>query len=328
MKKFDVINAILGERINNVPQSIATAFAPTNIALCKYWGKRDTELNLPKTSSLSITLDGKGTTTTIRVVDSSDNIIFNGKPIHSDSTFSRRLLAFLDLFRLKNPVRFHIECDSNIPLSAGLASSASGFASIVLALNQLYGWQLSLEDLSILARLGSGSACRSLWNGFVEWKMGLKEDGMDSHGYPIPKKWPELCMGLLLINRGEKAISSRSAMERTQLTSPLYALWPKKVNDDLLLIKEAIATHDFSLLGKTAESNAMTMHAIMLSAWPSICYSQPATLAAMQQIWKLRQEGLEIYFTQDAGPNLKLLFLSDEIKTVNSIFSDIDTVQF
>jgi diphosphomevalonate decarboxylase len=329
VKKADVIHAILAERIHNAPQPIiATAFAPTNIALCKYWGKRDQELNLPETSSLSISLAEKGTTTAIRVIDNSlDNILFNGKPIDPTSTFGRRLLAFLDLFRTKHSVHFYIDFTSNIPLAAGLASSASGFASIVLALNQLYDWQLSLQELSILARLGSGSACRSLWNGFVEWEKGCQTNGMDSHGSLLPMTWPELCVGLLIVNTHEKSISSREAMERTKASSSFYSLWPDKVRVDLALIKEAIRAYDFSLLGKTAESNAMNMHAMMLSAWPPISYFQPETIAAMRDIWKLRQEGLEIYFTQDAGPNLKLLFLQQDLLRVKSRFAGIEVLQ-
>jgi diphosphomevalonate decarboxylase len=392
VKKADVVQAILGERLQDAPQSItATSFAPTNIALCKYWGKRDQEINLPETSSLSISLGGKGTTTTIRVMDdvflneisnretdrvlafssrdhsqmqlnhaarftetsgevvtefsadvvteslqrniaemfdgSSDVIIFNGKYIDPVSKFSQRLLIFLNLFRVKYPVRFYIEFTSNIPLAAGLASSASGFASVVLALNQLYDWQLSQELLSILARLGSGSACRSLWDGFVEWEMGSTADGMDSHGRLLPDTWPELCVGLLIVNTGEKLLSSREAMQRTKTTSSLYSLWPDKARQDLQLCKEAIAARNFSLLGKTAESNAMTMHAMMLSAWPPISYFQPETIAAMHKIWKLRQEGLEIYFTQDAGPNLKLLFLQKDAEIVRSQFTGIEVIQ-
>jgi diphosphomevalonate decarboxylase len=328
MKKEDVIHFILGERIHQTAKHLSVeSFAPTNIALCKYWGKRDTELNLPMTSSLSIGLAKKGTTTFLKMVDDAeDRVFFNGDAMPLSSPFSQRLLTFLDLFRTQQREHFHIEFTSNIPLAAGLASSASGFASFVLALNHLYDWQLSFEALSILARLGSGSACRSLWNGFVEWKKGNTTDGMDSHGVALKDEWPELCVGLLIVNRNKKAISSREAMERTKNTSTLYSLWPAKVNHDLVVLKEAIMHRDFSLLGKTAESNAMTMHAMMLSAWPSVSYYQPETIEAMQRIWTLRQDGLPLYFTQDAGPNLKLLFLKKEMSVIQSEFKQIEVI--
>jgi diphosphomevalonate decarboxylase len=329
MKKCDVIRAILGERINNKPQdTISGSFAPTNIALCKYWGKSNSELNLPMTPSLSISLLGKGSMTAINVIDEiEDQIVLNGEAISVDTKFSRRLLEYINLFREQQSVRFHIDIASNIPLAAGLASSASGFASLILALNGLYHWGLSQKELSILARLGSGSACRSLWNGFVEWQVGSAADGMDSHGCLLSDEWQELCIGLLIVNTNEKAISSREAMERTKMSSTLYSLWPDKVNQDMSLIKQAIKERDFSLLGKTAESNAMTMHAMMLSAWPPISYWQPETIDAMQKIWQLRQEGLPLYFTQDAGPNLKLLFLRKDIDTVRLSFSNLEVLQ-
>lgn len=328
MKKMNTIHTVLGERIHHIPKHKSKKlFAPTNIALCKYWGKRDTELNLPITSSLSIALTGKGTETTLNLIENDhDEIVLNGRAIASTSHFYQRLCDFLNLFRNKS-TRFHINFVSNIPIAAGLASSASGFSSVILALNDLYDWKLSLQELSILARLGSGSACRSLWDGFVEWKMGEASDGLDSYGQPLPYCWPELCIGLLIVNQNEKPISSREAMERTKITSSLYTLWPEKVNESLLVTKKALENQDFSLLGQTAESNAMTMHAMMLSAWPPIIYFQPETINAMQQIWKLRQQGLEIYFTQDAGPNLKLLFLQNDVEIIKSQFPSMEILQ-
>jgi diphosphomevalonate decarboxylase len=329
MKKADIIEAILGDRLRKIPQPITVkSFAPANIALCKYWGKRDQVLNLPETSSLSISLAGKGSTTVIKAIaDTHDLVVFNGKPVDLASPFGRRLFEFLDLFRVQHPVHFHMDLTSTIPLAAGLASSASGFASLVLALNQLYDWQLSPKSLSILARLGSGSACRSLWDGFVEWEAGHESNGMDSYGRKLPHVWSELCVGLLIVNAGEKTMSSREAMQRTKMSSSLYSSWPAKVREDLQAIKKAIEDRDFALLGKTAESNAMTMHAMMLSAWPPISYFQPETIAAMQHIWQLRQAGLPLYFTQDAGPNLKLLFLQKEWETVKSQFTNIEIVR-
>src|SRR5690606_6915553 len=154
---------------------------------------------------------------------------------------------------------------------AGLASSACGFASLVSALNDLLDWKLAKRDLSILARLGSGSAARSLWMGFVEWHAGVQADGMDSYADALPFEWPELCIGILALSDKEKPISSREAMQRTVSTSVLYNSWPKKVLQDMIIIKQALQVKNFSLLGGTAESNALTMHATMLSSWPPIC---------------------------------------------------------
>jgi diphosphomevalonate decarboxylase len=328
MNKSQVVKLILGERLYHSPGRLpAKAFAPTNIALCKYWGKRDQELNLPVTSSLSISLGNQGATTEVSVTEQTqDVVLLNGEPVNLFSNFGKRLLAFLDLFRVQRALHFKIDTQTTIPIAAGLASSACGFAALVLALNKLFNWQLDARHLSILARLGSGSACRSIWPGFVEWNRGVDADGMDSHGNIIPEVWPELRIGLLIINHTEKNISSREAMQRTVDTSVLYPLWPEKVNQDLIVVKKAIYEKDFFLLGKTAESNALTMHGLMLSACPPISYFLPETVVAMQKIGELRQQGAALYFTQDAGPNLKLLFLSADSALVKSHFPLLEIV--
>ena len=215
----------------------------------------------------------------------------------------------------------------NLPVAAGLASSACGFASLVAALNDMFGWQLAQRELSILARLGSGSACRSLWAGFVEWHAGVQPDGMDSYAEPLAFEWPELHIGLLPISLAEKPISSRVAMQRTVDTSVLYGCWSRKVLQDLIIIKQALHAKNFALLGGAAESNALAMHATMLSSWSPICYSLPETIAAMHKIWALRRQGLSLFFTQDAGPNLKLLFLEKDKKTILELFPTLDDVQ-
>lgn len=329
MKKIEVIKSILGEHYLQAPQNqSAEAFAPTNIALVKYWGKRNPELNLPVTSSLSISLDDKGAKTTFSIHDNSQDIItLNKQVIDPASSFAKRLTEFVNYFRGEGEYYFDVNIEANIPVAAGLASSACGFAALVQVLNKLYGWSLSKSSLSVLARLGSGSACRSIWDGFVEWHMGLRDDGMDSHGLSIKETWPELCVGLLIMQDKEKSVSSREAMQRTVVTSALYSGWSGKVDQDLSLMKNAIKHKEFELLGKTAESNAMTMHALMLSAWPPISYALPETVKAMQKIWQLRKEGLDLYFTQDAGPNLKLLFLQKDLSVIQENFPHVEVVR-
>jgi len=326
VKKSDVVSEILKDRLYVSPKNkIGEAYAPTNIALCKYWGKRNQELNLPVTSSLSISLADKGAAVSIKV-NSVDQVILNNVILTPDSGFSQRLFKYIDLFRIENSIFFQINIQSNIPIAAGLASSACGFASVIKALNHLYAWELSNRELSILARLGSGSASRSIVHGFVEWHVGKRDDGMDSYSELIEKEWPELCIGLCILNRDEKKISSREAMQRTIETGSLYPAWPAKVAVDLSLLRQAITSNDFELLGRTSESNAMTMHATMLSAWPAISYCLPETLVTMQKVWKLRDEGLSLYFTQDAGPNLKLLFLKKDLHFVVEQFENVEVV--
>jgi len=302
-------------------QEQSAAFAPINIALCKYWGKRDRALNLPRTGSLSIALPNLGTHTSLQLIDAdTDRITLQGKPVLPDSEFAKRIVAFLDLFRVNNHWRLAVDTHSDVPVAAGLASSASGFAALVLALQQLFGWTLSHEQLSIFARLGSGSACRSLWPGFVYWQQGERADGMDSHGIALPTQWSLLRMGLLIFHQQQKPVSSRVAMQRTVETSVLYQSWPLQVERDLHDIQQAILQQDFAKLGAAAERNALAMHATMLSAWPPVMYSSTATLQAMQTVWQLRAEGIPVYFTQDAGPHVKLLFLAHDTERVQQAF--------
>jgi diphosphomevalonate decarboxylase len=328
VKKVEVIQYLLGKQYLQAPQNNnGSAFAPTNIALCKYWGKRNQELILPVTSSLSISLGSKGAKTKLELINAThDEIILNNVPVNMEASFRKRLIDFLNLFRGENH-KFKITLESNIPIAAGLASSAAGFASITKALDSIMGWHLSPENLSIIARMGSGSASRSLWQGFVEWHAGTRDDGMDSIGEPLNEIWDDFNLGLLIFSEEEKVLSSRTAMQRTVTTSAFYAAWPAKVAQDLTAIKAAIHARDFPLLGQTAESNALSMHATMLSAWPPILYSSVETWQAMQKIWELRANGLEIYFTQDAGPNLKLLFLKKDAATVQAHFPGAEILQ-
>jgi diphosphomevalonate decarboxylase len=304
---------------------MSTAFAPSNIALIKYWGKRDAQLNLPNTDSLSISLGEKGTTTTVEFAQTQDHYLLNNQPLDPESGFAKRLKTFLDLHR-PTGVFYHVSTVNNIPTAAGLASSASGFAALSMALNDLHQWNLSLTQLSVLARMGSGSACRSLWHGFVKWQQGKRSDGLDSHGIPLNINWPELRIGLLILSSQEKSLSSREAMQRTIDTSKKYQNWPLQVHDDLVQLEWALDTQDFELLGKIAESNALAMHATMEDAHPPVHYSSADTLAARGVIWKCRKDGIPVYFTQDAGPNLKLLFLEEDQANIITRFPSIDVI--
>lgn len=325
MNKQDIVTALVGAK-KVPPNSYGAAFAPANIALGKYWGKRDEQLNLPITNSLSISLGDRGTYTEIaRTATNCDEIYVNGAAIAKNSEFYLRFIEFLDLFRLPG-VYFKIITNSNIPIAAGVASSASGFAAATRALNELFAWNLSESSLSILARLGSGSACRSLWHGFVEWHAGKANDGLDSFAIPLPYIWPTLRVGLLIFTTAAKLISSRRAMAVTVNTSPFYSLWPARVNQTIAAVKAAIIAQDFSKFGTSIENNALEMHALMLTAKPTIIYNIAATLVGMEQVWQARKQGIEVYFTQDAGPNLKLLFLAKDQAALKIIFPNLEII--
>lgn len=327
MRKQQVVNQVLADLNWGNTSNPATAFAPANIALAKYWGKRDAELHLPMNSSLSISLAHKGAHATIAAVEQQHELIINAKPCDLNSQHGKRLTDFLDLFSDPNQQYYQLTLEVNLPFAAGLASSACVFAAIVLALNRFYNWQLNNCSLSILARLGSGSASRSIEHGFIEWNMGKQSHGMDSYATKLAVSWPEFTIGLCIFNQQEKKMSSSIGMQRTVDTSPDYSDWPASANQAVMTLRQAIHEKNFSLLGKTAEQNSIHMHQTMQTAKPPIIYSQTETDTLKNRVWQLRKEGIEIYFTQDAGPNLKLIFLDDAHDIVCEHFQSMETIK-
>jgi diphosphomevalonate decarboxylase len=305
-----------------------SAFAPSNIALCKYWGKRDPGLNLPVNSSLSISLGKLGTQTDIRECSGTDRIFLNGEQQVAGNGFASRISAFLDLFRpTVGNIFFEVRTENSIPTATGLASSASGFAALVMALDDWAGWGLDRKRLSMLARLGSGSASRSVFEGFVQWHAGQNPDGTDSFAERIDDEWPEFRIGILELCIGKKAVGSRDGMNRTVETSELYKRWPHQAASDLQTIRNAIDRRDFSLLGRTAERNALSMHATMLAAWPPLLYLQPESIEQIHKVQRVRADGLEVYLTIDAGPNIKLLFNAEHETAVAAAFPQLRIIR-
>ena len=317
MTPTDYLATLLPARL--IPGESGAAYAPANIALAKYWGKRDRALNLPMNGSLSISLGTLGTHTTIRAA-ADDRITLNGTDATPDSALYRRTFAFIDLWRRGDPQPLHVETTNTIPTAAGLASSASGFAALTLALARYWQLDLADSDLSAIARLGSGSAARSLWHGFVKWERGTRDDGRDSIAAPITSDWQELRIALVEIDGGAKKTASGAGMNHTTATSPLYAAWPETAAADLAAIEAAIHARDFSALGSVAEANALAMHATMLAARPALCYLQAQTLTTLHRLWQARAEGLEIYATIDAGPNVKILCHARDEAAVRALF--------
>lgn len=288
----------------------ALAQAHSNIALIKYWGKRDEALKLPQNGSISLTLDALWTRTRVTFLPELglDQLFLNGQMAPESQRI--KVQRFLDLLRQQAeiPGLARVESENNFPTGAGLASSASGFAALALAASQAAGLNLTGPALSRLARQGSGSACRSLYGGFVEWQRGEAADGSDSYALPLDENtnWP-LCMAVLVLNDLPKALSSGDGMAQTVATSPLYPAWLASLTGDLAEMRRAIAARDFTALGELMEHNALKMHATALAARPAVIYWQPQTLALLSRIRDLRAAGLECYATIDAGPNLKVL---------------------
>jgi diphosphomevalonate decarboxylase len=307
----------------------ASAKAHPNIALVKYWGKSNDGLNLPATGSLSITLDALHTRTSIRFDPAlaEDEIWLDGAQA-PDQT--QRIGAFLDLMRARARTDTHarLESTNDFPTGAGLASSASGFAALAIAADRALGLGLAPPELSVLARRGSGSAARSIFGGFVEMAAGTREDGEDAFATPLlePGAWP-LEVVIAMTTREKKAVGSSAGMAHTRETSPFYRDWIRATIADLADARAAVLARDFGKLAWVSEASCLAMHAVMLSARPSLVYWNPATLECIQRIRALRGGGTGVFFTIDAGPQVKAICLPGDASTVADALRDATGVE-
>ncbi|WP_449280634.1 diphosphomevalonate decarboxylase [Leucobacter sp.] len=303
----------------------ATARAFPNIALVKYWGKRDEALMLPAAGSLSLTLDAYATTTSVTLDDGTaeDRFELNGEPQCGDRL--RRVTRFLDLVRERAGSSAHaiVRSRNEAPTGAGLASSASGFAALATAASAAYGLPLDPASLSRLARRGSGSAARSIIPGVSVWHAG---DG-DETSFAEPVAAPELRMVIVTVDERQKAISSREAMRLTALTSPFYAGWVSSTEQSLEAMLEACRDGDFTRIGRITESHALRMHAVIQSADPPVRYLSPTSIAVFDAVAALRDRGVEAYATADAGPNVCVVVRPDEAGAVADALREFGRVR-
>jgi diphosphomevalonate decarboxylase len=301
----------------------AQARAHSNIALIKYWGKRDAALNIPAVGSISLTLDALSTDTrvTFRSGLTEDEFWLAGT--RADATRASHLL---DIVRGSSGISSWavVESTNNFPTAAGLASSASGFAALAVAASTAAGLSLDNRELSILARRGSGSAARSLFGGIVEMHAGTDDDGLDSFAEPVLAReaWP-LTVVIAITELGQKNVNSTTGMGGSALTSPFYPAWVDTGKDDLAAMRLAIANRDFEQLGELAEYSCLKLHGLMMSTRPALLYWNAATMAAIHAVYELRASGIPVYFTIDAGPQLKALCLPEHAGTVEDALSRI-----
>ncbi len=304
--------------------------AHTNIALIKYWGKRDERLNLPAVGSISLTLDALWTETEIEFNTSfkTDRLILNGQPATEKEL--RRTSKFLDLLRQRAGVSWPalINSKNNFPTAAGLASSASGFAALTVAAAHALKLELSGRELSIFARQGSGSAARSVFGGFVEMHAGQLADGSDAFAEPIvPRDYWDVRLLIGVTSQMAKKVSSTAGMNLSKETSPYYQAWIDTQAVDLREMREAIKQRDFERMGNLAEHSCLKMHALALSSNPGILYWNGVTVEAMHAVRDLRVSGTQAYFTIDAGPQIKVLCLPGDEPKVRTMMESIPGIQ-
>ena len=288
------------------------SIAHPNFALIKYWGKADLKSNTPAMSSISLTIDTLSSTTKIsKNRQTNENIwILNGKKQEQ----MRQLDPTLEyLNRISNYTSgCIIESNNNFPTSAGLASSASGIASLVTAYDRLFGLNLKLDSLVQASILGSGSAPRSLLGGFVILDA---EIGLNCETICQPEDWP-LSVLICITDYKEKTISSREGMEISRKTSPLYKSWLDSNKKDIQTAKAAIDEKSFNNLGEIAEKNCYKMLEVMKSSDPSINYLSKQTIDCINKVRKIRDKGIDLFYTLDAGPQLKIICKPEDKETI------------
>lgn len=305
----------------------ATARAFSNIAFIKYWGNRDDVLRLPSNGSISMNLDGLQTTTRVAFDPalSTDSLTLNGKLSGADA--GARVSQHLDRVRALAGVTMPARVDStnNFPTGAGIASSASAFAALTVAAAGALELALDEAQLSALARLGSGSACRSVPAGFTEWDAGTDHLSSYAHSIAPPDYW-DLVDLVAIVSREHKAVGS-SGGHRLAATSPLQAGRLMGSEQRVIRCRQAILERDFEALTAVVEEDTLLMHAVMMSSTPRLIYWRPATLTVIEATEQLRADGVPAFFTIDAGANVHVITLAAHAEAVSAAITVLPGVE-
>ena len=287
--------------------STATAQAHPNIALIKYWGNRDNELRIPSNGSISMNLEGLSTHTTVSFQPSLpfDELIINGREVTGKGL--ERVSSILDLVRAQVGIRDRAEIisENDFPAGAGIASSAAAFAALALASSHAAGLTLSEEQLSRLARRGSGSACRSIPAGFVEWRAGTTDEDSFAVSIAPPEHW-DLADCIAIVHAGHKKTGSTEGHALAG-TSPLQSARVDDAPRRLEICRDAILRRDFDALAHIIELDSDMMHAVMQTSNPPLLYWQAATVEIFHAVREWRASGLAVAYTVDAGPNVHVI---------------------
>jgi diphosphomevalonate decarboxylase len=304
----------------------ATASAHPNVALIKYWGKQDVATNLPAVGSLSLTLGGLTTLTTVNFSADldRDELTINGA---SDEVAISRVTRCLDMLRQHAGVGLcaSVTTTNDFPTGAGLASSASGYAALVKAAAAALQVDISGDELDLIARIGSGSAPRSLHAGIVLLEKTADNTGTHCRSVAAPGDWP-LSVVVAVTSRQPKDVSSTGGMESSRKTSPTYQAWVDTHPADLAAGLNFVEQRDFTALAEISEHSCLKMHAVAMSSLPPLVYWSGATVACMQRVRELRKSGVPVFFTIDAGPQLKAVCLPEAAGQVHAALAEVPGV--
>ena len=302
---------------------MATATARANLALVKYWGKRDATLNLPAAGSLSLTLDRLRTRTSVELHGGdSDELNIDGQPQSGKAL--ARISRFADLVRgpLGRSERIRVTSHNEFPTAAGLASSASAFAALAVAVPAAFEVELSDKARSILARRGSGSAARSIFGGFVRMNAGAHADGSDAYAEPLAVDCPMHAV-IAVAQAAAKKVCTPDGMAHTRGAGPNHKALLEQVPRDLKEVQVALQSGDWERLALLVEGNCLAMHADAMAARPGVLYFRPVTLLAIEAVRELRQSGTPVFFTIDAGPHVVAFTPPSEAPRVAAQFAQL-----
>ena len=310
-----------------MPTHTATAKAFSNIAFIKYWGNRNEALRLPVNGSISMNLAGLETRTSVTFSDllTDDSLTLNGRPAAPEAL--QRVIVFLNLVRQMAGMhtRAGVTSQSNFPSGAGIASSAAAFAALALASAKAAGLELDEAGLSRLARRGSGSACRSIPGGFVEWRMG--KDDTDSVAFSIapPGHW-DLVDCIAIVSSETKSTGSTEGQALAG-TSPLQISRVADAPRRLEICRNAILGRDFAALAEIVEIDSNMMHAVMMTSHPALFYWKAATMTVMQAVQAARAKGLPVCYSIDAGPNVHVITEANRARRTVALLRSLPEVK-
>ena len=312
----------------------ATATTNANIALIKYWGRRNDELVLPTNNSISFTMDDQLKTITTVEFDEKlkEDQLFIDEEVAKKKEVERAS-KFLDVVRqmAKINTRAKVHSQNSFPRSAGLASSASAFAALAVAASNAAGLKLDQKQLSMLARRGSGSASRSIHGGAVEWIAGSKEDGSDCFAKQLSSegKWTHLRNVIAITNSHEKKVGSADGMKQTIKSSPLYKARLASVEERLKIVRNAIETVDFESMASAIMQESNNMHATMMDSWPPIVYLNSTSFEIIEKVLELNSRyGKNVAaYTFDAGPNAHIYTTAKYEKEIFEMLQGMNGVE-
>jgi len=307
-------------------QGRATFQASSDVALVKYWGKKDEVLRLPENGSVSLVLSGLDTITTVDFSPDyiKDEITIQGESEEGEST---RVIKHLDRIRVLAGSKLFakVVSQNTFPKGTGLSSSGSGFAALTYAAIAALNLKLSEKEISILARQGSGTACRCACGGIVEWVDGSTSDTSYSHTLFPPSRW-DLRDVIAIVDEGKKLVSS-TVGHQTAHTSPFYAVRLQNIKQKITQVKKTIQERNFADLGELVEAEALEFHSILLTSQPSLIAWYPGTVEVMLAVQQLRRQNIPAYFTINTGFNVHVLTLPEYEQKVVAALNKLSLVK-